>query len=338
MDATTGGCSMPSAPSAHPSAEHPADPRSFRHVAAVARSADHVLSLAVPFVAEGLRAGDLTVLATAPSTAARIGAELGEPAASLVSDDRLGMVDTRGPDAVAVIRTLTRRAAGSGSGRLRVLAEVQVTSSEQDRREGVRYEAASNAVLAGAPITALCLYDGSLLPVGAEAGVRATHPLLLDDDGGLRRNDDYRDPRAFIGALPVPREPVEAAPPVLRVDDAPSLRDLRHALVAVVDAWVRDPEQREDLRLGLAEVAANAFRHGARPVSARVWADAGRMVCTVSDRGNRPVDSLAGFVPAHGDDLGRGGMGLWLARKLFDNVDLITGPGGLTVRLAAHLR
>jgi anti-sigma regulatory factor (Ser/Thr protein kinase) len=138
--------------------------------------------------------------------------------------------------------------------------------------------------------------------------------------------------------LPVPREPVEAGPPALVVDDAASLPQLRHALAAVVDTWVQDPEQREDLRLGLAEVAANAFRHGRRPVSARVWVDSSRIVCTVTDRGDRPVDPLAGFLPAHGDDLSRGGMGLWLARKLFDSVDLISRSAGFTVRLAAHLR
>jgi anti-sigma regulatory factor (Ser/Thr protein kinase) len=343
VDAPAGGCSAPSALSAHASpdavAHHaPAGGyQGFRHVAALARSADHLLAVAVPFVQEGLRAGDLTVLACAPSTAARIGAVLGEPASGLVSDARLGLLGTRAPDALAELRSLARRAGDSGSGRLRVLAEVQVTSTERDRREGVRYEAASNAVLASAPITALCLYDGSRLPSGSEAEMRATHPLLVED-GGVRRNDDYRDPRAFVGSLPLPREPVEAATPVLVVDDARSLPDLRHALAAVVDTWVRDPEQQADLRLGLAEVAANAFRHGSRPVSARVWVEPGRMVCTVSDRGSRPVDPLAGFVPAHGDDLSRGGMGLWLARKLFDNVDLIPGPAGLTVRLAAHLR
>jgi anti-sigma regulatory factor (Ser/Thr protein kinase) len=147
-----------------------------------------------------------------------------------------------------------------------------------------------------------------------------------------------RDPRDFVRSLPVPREPVEAAPPVLLVDDAPALPALRHALAAVVDRFTPDPEQREDLRLGLAEVAANAFRHGSRPVSARAWCDGRLLVCTVTDRGSRFDDPLAGFVPAHGDDLGLGGMGLWLARKLFDSVDLLSGPHGFTVRLATQLR
>jgi anti-sigma regulatory factor (Ser/Thr protein kinase) len=101
---------------------------------------------------------------------------------------------------------------------------------------------------------------------------------------------------------------------------------------------VSDPEQREDLRLAASEIAANAFRHGRRPVSARVWADRRRMVCEITDSGTSFDDPFAGFLPAHGPDLGRGGMGLWLARKLWDHVDLLPGPDGLTVRLSSPLR
>jgi anti-sigma regulatory factor (Ser/Thr protein kinase) len=60
-------------------------------------------------------------------------------------------------------------------------------------------------------------------------------------------------------------------------------------------------------------------------------------VCTVTDRGRLFDDPLAGYVPAHGLDLGRGGMGLWLARKLWDTVDLVAGEQGLTVRLSSRL-
>jgi hypothetical protein len=43
-------------------------------------------------------------------------------------------------------------------------------------------------------------------------------------------------------------------------------------------------------------------------------------------------------MPAHGLDLSRGGMGLWLARKLWDHVDVLPGPAGLSVRLSTRLR
>jgi hypothetical protein len=50
------------------------------------------------------------------------------------------------------------------------------------------------------------------------------------------------------------------------------------------------------------------------------------------------ADPLSGFAPAHGLDLSHGGMGLWLARKLWDHVDVLPGPDGLTVRLSSRLR
>lgn len=62
------------------------------------------------------------------------------------------------------------------------------------------------------------------------------------------------------------------------------------------------------------------------------------MICTITDSGTTFDNPLAGFIPAHGFDLGRGGMGLWLARKLFDHVDLFPGPTGFTVRLSTTLR
>ena len=43
-------------------------------------------------------------------------------------------------------------------------------------------------------------------------------------------------------------------------------------------------------------------------------------------------------MPAHGLDLSRGGMGLWLARKLWDHVDVLPTPEGLSVRLSTRLR
>jgi anti-sigma regulatory factor (Ser/Thr protein kinase) len=136
----------------------------------------------------------------------------------------------------------------------------------------------------------------------------------------------------------MPRDPVEDGPPVFRVENAPTLAGLRHQIGAVLAARVPDQEQREDLHLGAAEVAANAFRHGTRPVSARVWSDGEWIVCAITDSGTSYSDPFSGFVPAHGDDLSNGGMGLWLARKLWDHVDLLSSDRGLTVRLSTRLR
>jgi anti-sigma regulatory factor (Ser/Thr protein kinase) len=47
---------------------------------------------------------------------------------------------------------------------------------------------------------------------------------------------------------------------------------------------------------------------------------------------------VVGYRPAHGDDLSQGGMGIWLARKLCDHVDLILHQWWFTVRLVTLLR
>jgi anti-sigma regulatory factor (Ser/Thr protein kinase) len=333
VDRTTGDHAPPSplpGSAAEPSFPH-------RHVGAVVDSPSAVVQALVPFVDEGLRAGDLVVLTTPADTAAGILDVLGERAGPVETDQRIALVGLRPPDAFGLTRKYLERAAAGGSGRLRIGAHVQRTDDPLEWREGERYEAAANVVLADAPLSALCVYDRSTLPPALLAGVERTHPLLLTD-GVTGANAGYLDPRVFVRRLPLPREPVESGRPVFAVDDVPTLPGLRHALGAVLAEHVADEEQRGDMHLAVSEVAANAFRHGIRPVSARVWADATRMVCTITDRGHVFDDPIAGYVPAHGPDLSRGGMGLWLARKLWDVVDLVAGDHGFTVRLSTRLR
>jgi anti-sigma regulatory factor (Ser/Thr protein kinase) len=335
--ATTGEPAAPSAARRPPADAVGQAERAYRHVGAVVSSPAACLDTLVPFVDEGLRAGDLTVLSCPEETADGVLASLGERAGPVESDARITLVGVRPPDALIVIRKLVERAVTTGSGRLRIASEIRREDDPAAWREGERYEAAANVVLAGSPLTALCVYDRSVLPAPLVDSVARTHPLLLDE-GRAAPNPEFTEPRTFARRMPVPRESVESGPPAFAVDDVPTLPTLRHALGAVLDRLVPDQDQRGDLHLAVSEVAANAFRHGLRPVSARVWADRSRIVCTVTDRGRVFDDPLAGYVPAHGLDLGRGGMGLWLARKLWDTVDLVAGEQGLTVRLSSRLR
>ncbi|WP_146220397.1 sensor histidine kinase [Geodermatophilus normandii] len=312
------------------------DRSAFVHGAALVHSPGEAVGVAAAYVDEGLRAGDLPVLACAPETVEAIRRALGLRAREVEDDARICLVGARAPDAMAVIRQRVERAATRGSGRLRILAEPVFGSDPRRWREVRRYEAASNALVSGAPLSCLCVYDRERSPAEVLATARHTHPELWM--GGVRvRNSEYREPVGVLRDLGAAREPVEAGEPVFAVDAAPALAGLRGGLRRALEAVVPDADQRADLHLGMSEVAANAFRHGRRPVSARVWADRSTVVCTISDSGTTFADPLAGFLPAHGDDLSAGGMGLWLARKLWDDVDLVSGPEGFTVRLASGL-
>ncbi len=307
-----------------------------QHAAAVVGSDEEILASAVPFLEEGLSAGDTAVLACPSGTAELIRAGLGATAGAVEHVPDICLLDTRSPDAVAATQQLLDRARRTGSGRARLVGQVQFGAEPRTWREGQRYEAASNVLLAGQPLDALCLYDSRHLPAELLDGARATHPHVVAD-GAVRASPDYEDPRDFVRRLPLPRAPVEDTDPVLSVVESPGLADLRHRVGDALDRHVPDADLAGDLLLAVSEMAANAFRHGVPPVSARIWVGSGLVIRTGSDPGAEFADPLSGVQPAHGPDLGRGGMGLWLARKLCDHVDLLPGPEGLTVRLATRL-
>lgn len=306
------------------------------HAAVAYDDPDALLATTTPFLEAGLRAGELVVLACPPDVADLVTAPLGERARGIEHDPRICLIGTRAPDGFVATRTLLKRAAAERSGRVRLLGQVQFGATPELMREGLRYEIAANAVLAGAPLSVLCLVDTAALPERLVRLVLDAHPQIATGQG-VTDNHRYREPGSYLHALPVPRAPVEDAPPVLAVDGATGLAQLRGSLRAALHEVLGDPEALEDLLLAVAEVAANAFRHGRPPVAARLWSDGRRLVCEITDSGRGYDDPLAGFQPAHGEDLTRGGMGLWLARKLWDSVDLRNDERGLTVRLSTML-
>jgi anti-sigma regulatory factor (Ser/Thr protein kinase) len=307
-----------------------------RHGAAVVGSDPELLAVALPFLEEGLRAGDLVVLTCPSDTVALLAQELGERASRVESEPRMSLLGARAPDALTTCGRYLERATASASGRLRILSAVDFGDEPAGWREGQRFESVFNRLMGDAPIDCVCVYDRRRLPVPVVESADATHPLLLDASGWTA-SPAFHDPGTYVPSLPLPRDPVEDGDPVFAVDDARTLPGLRHQLGAVIASLVRDRDQQEDLHLATAEIAANAFRHGVRPVSARVWAGGDRLVCVISDRGTSYTDPFSGFVPAHGRDLSHGGMGLWLARKLWDHVDVLPFPTGLSVRLSTRL-
>jgi anti-sigma regulatory factor (Ser/Thr protein kinase) len=181
------------------------------------------------------------------------------------------------------------------------------------------------------------VFDTTRLPDQVLESVARTHPTVV---AGRTRtaNPRFVDPAEYLRRLPEPPEPLQGTRPRLAVDAVADPVALRHA-VATELAAVRGPrEVVEDFLLAVDEMTSNAFRHGGPPVGLRLWTSAERVVCTVSDSGPGLTDPFAGYGPAHGEDLSRGGMGLWLARQLCDHVDIRTGPDGVTVRLTTELR
>lgn len=304
------------------------------HAAALVHSDEQLFAEAALYVQAGIDADELVVIGGTPVFLQTLAEEFGD-SDGVEFDDGVRLNGKRAPDALGHCRRLSERAAGRGSGGLRILAQVDYSTDPRSIKEFACFEAAANLMPVSSPTSVLCIYDTRRVAPDLVSTAACTHASMVEA-GRRRPSDAYVEPQEFVRGLPVPTEPLQASTPVLAVDDARSLADLRHAIGAELVRAVDDRDRREDVHLAISEMAANAFRHGDRPVAARLWATSDRLVCTISD-GGRGVDPLRGYWPAHGEDLGRGGMGLWLARKLCDHVDLLSEERGTTVRLATAL-
>ncbi len=298
---------------------------------------DAVLTtVAARFLADGLAAGEAAVLTAGHPAAAAVRDALGDDPLLHVVDpaDTYG---ARPPAAIASLRRLVDRCVAAGAPRVRVVGETRFGTTEQDHYEWQRYEGVVNAALADLPLWGLCAFDTRRLPAPVLASARRTHPYVVTADG-RGRNRDCVDPAEFLRGLPAPPEPLEQGPPRLAVAGVTDFIGLRHAVAAVLATVPGPREVVEDLLLAVDETTSNAVRHGRPPVDLQLWTADDRVVCRVTDRGPGPQDPCAGYGPAHGDDLSRGGMGLWLARQLCDHVHVARTAEGTSVRLVARLR
>jgi len=312
----------------------------FPHDALLYDSPDDLLATVTPFLRDGLDAGDAAVLAVRPATAAVLRGALDDDPRVLLVDDDL-VYGRRTPAAISAFRRLAEDNSPGGGSRVRLVGEIDVGASERTWLEWARYEAVINEALSGSDLWGLCLYDAQRSPEPVLEAARRTHGQLVTPTSRTP-SSAYTDPATFLRTLPVPDEPVERTTPRLTAADVTDFIGLRHAVAAELATLPAPADLVEDFLLAVDEMTSNAIRHGRPPVHLRLWTASDRIVCTITDGGPGWDDPFAGYGPAHGDDLSRGGMGLWLARQLCDHVDITggahhPGDGTISVRLTSRL-
>jgi anti-sigma regulatory factor (Ser/Thr protein kinase) len=307
----------------------------FVHDAFLFDSAEQLADVAGPFVLEGLSAGEAAVVATSPATAAVIREAVdGHPDVHVL--ERSEVYRARTPSAIQTFRRLAEQNSTTGVDRVRVVGEPNFGRTAHDWLEWQRYEAVINEALAGWPLWGLCVFDTHRLPDPLLETALRTHTALVTEDG-RRPNPRYVEPAEYLRSLPVPDEPLEDSVPRLAAEEVTDFIGLRRSVAAELGSVPASAELRDDFLLAVDEMTSNALRHGGAPVSLHLWVAPDRMVCTIADCGPGWDDPFAGYGPAHGDDLSRGGMGLWLARQLCDHVDITQDDAGVRVRLTTRL-
>jgi anti-sigma regulatory factor (Ser/Thr protein kinase) len=285
----------------------------------------------VPFVRGGLDAGESAVVVCSAHPAQVLKAALG-------SEPRLRFLEAeevygRTPQTLLAVQQLVDEELEAGAARIRTVGEPVLGARLDAWSEGIRYEAIVNRTLARYPVWGVCLFDQRTMPAEVLEAARRTHPYVRTP-GGRAANPGYLDPTEALGLLPgLGPDPLEATTPTLEVGNLTNLRWLRQKLDAAMAGSELPAGTVGEFIFAASEVATNALRHGLLPVRVRVWVTPHRLLCTITDAGPGVSDPLIGYVPAHRDPA-RGGLGLWLARRLCDQVELRRGSDGFTVRLA----
>jgi anti-sigma regulatory factor (Ser/Thr protein kinase) len=296
------------------------------HEAGFFSSDAEFLALLVPFVTEGIVAGEPVILGYDARKCALLRAALPRSEAVTFITDAGMYASPAG--AIETYRRQFERHLAAGAGQIRITGEIAQADNGARFAAWDRYESAVNAVWQDYPVWSRCLYDTRIVADEVRDAVERSHPRLVAPDGSVNASPRYQDVTEFE-LLPAEPDPLEATTPSLRLTDA-SPRRARH-LIAQAAAGRIDTDTVDQLILAVSEAVENSQRHGRPPSTVTAWTGPDRIVVRVHDTGPGPANPLAGLVY---DASSRGGRGLWLSHQLA-NVDiaLVADTEGFAVRL-----
>lgn len=302
----------------------PAPAVAFTHPALFYRSSAEYLAGTIPFVREGLAAGEPVAVVVPGPNLELLRAELAD-AADQVRFFDMAIVG-RNPGRI-IPGVLCAFADAHPAARVRIVGEpIWPGRTAVEYPACVQHEALINLAFTGRPVTILCPYDVAGLDEVTVTDAAATHPLVIDAAGG--RDSDGYAPERIVAAYNEPLTPPETAFH-LRFDAARLAHVRRTAVEFALGAGV--PVRRvDDLAVVVNELATNSVVHGGGSGTLSIWAEGSRVVCEVRDRG-RLTDPLVGRRPVDLENIN--GRGVLLVNYLADLVRMYTGDDGTAVRV-----
>jgi anti-sigma regulatory factor (Ser/Thr protein kinase) len=320
---------------ANPALAKPHD--SYRHEAFFYRGDDDLVAGLVPFVRDGLAAGQ-PVMAALPGYHLRLLVDaLGADAVDVALVDMTEL----GHNPARIIpgwqRFLDRSCGGVQP--VRGIGEpIWAGRRPAELLECQFHEALLNvAVDPDTPLWLRCPYDTGALEEATVAEAHRSHPIVVDSAAyaGSTSYTGAHHVRQFFGAdLPEPPGPIDGFD--FGPDDLAAVRDrvTSHARAARMKR-----ERAWELALSVHELATNSVRYGGGSGRLRIWHDGapfarGAVVCEVSDHG-MIEDPLVGR--RRPDPNEPDGRGLWLANQLCDLVQVRSTDTGAVVRIVSWL-
>lgn len=304
----------------------------YRHEALFWRGEDEFLCGTVPFIRDGLAAGEPVMVAVTLRHLQQLRTRLGSDV------DRVRFVDMAelGQNPARIIpawRSFVDEFGASGQ-RVRGVGEPIWAGRRPDEvSECQLHESLIDVALAPhAMLSLLCPYDADHLSPEVLAAAQLTHgaPVRLGPAGG----------GPFSGTESVVLEvfgedlPEALGDAFVRSFTWDTLRSVHDDVLDRAVAAGISGERSCDLALAVHEVATNSVVHAGGEGVLRIWRRAGALVCEVRDRG-RIADPLVG---RHQPDVnGQHGRGLWMVNQLCDLVQIRSRDAGTTVRIHTWL-
>ncbi|MEV0157675.1 anti-sigma factor RsbA family regulatory protein [Micromonospora sp. NPDC050686] len=302
----------------------------YYHEAVCYGSEEELLAVTVPFLLDGVAAGEPTIVAFGERHAALVRSAL--PAGAEVDFLSGGDLYARPTAAIRSYRALLAAHLARGVGQIRIIGELAPSMLGVTWDWWARYESAINHAYDDFPLWSMCAYDTRVAPPEVLAEVARTHPRYATADRRHVPSEHYTEPAVYLAEnrLPVP-DPLQLTPPAVELTD-PTAAEARRAVYAA-DGGRLPLDQVEDLVVAVSETVTNALRYGRPAVRLRVWSGDDRIVVSITDRGEGPSDPFAGLLPArHG---GPGGLGLWITHQSCNHVAQYRDVDGFTIRLTA---
>ena len=297
----------------------------YRHEAFLWRSDEEFLAGTVPFVQEGVEAGQPVMVAVVPRRIDLLRDAVGAAAAGVefVDMEQLGANPAR---IIPAWRQFTDEHTEAGRAVRGIGEPIWDGRRASELVECQLHEALLNVAFDdGGTFRLLCPYDVTRLTSDVVAGAMRTHP----DIGGHPRHASYdaHEHAHEVFARPLSAPPETAQKLRFGPDDLTLLR----TGVRFIGEGARLPsEVVEDLVLAVHELACNSIEHANGRGVLRAWTMPDSLVLEVSDAGVIH-DPLVGREPAL--DVSEGGRGIWMANHLCDLVQVRSSRAGTTVRL-----
>lgn len=289
----------------------------FVHPALFYRGADQYIAGTVPFLLEGLDAGEPAAVAAPPDRLELIRGGLGERAAEVLFIDMTQAGRNPGRIIPGVLRKFAD--AQTSARRVRIIGEpIWAGRSAVEYPACVQHEALINAAFAGREVTILCPYDAGRLEEQALSDALATHPVVIDADGETA-SAAYSPEQAIARYNEPLTAPLGAAAYSFAAQTLPDARDFA---VSQAQSLGLAGVRLGDLELAAAELTTNSVVHGAGSGTLRIWPESDRVVLEVHD-GGQLTDPLAGRRPPNPTQ--PGGRGLMLVHQLADLVRVHMG-------------